>query len=143
MEIFLETDRLVLRKFTEDDVDNLFDLNSDPEVMHYLTKIGLLIREYARRFSSGFGPGRIVALTSDHTAGNLPYGASKGALDRIVIAASRELSHLGTRAVHFGRRGAISDQVPASACPRSAWPMTETRTYPGIVELESDIRHVF
>jgi RimJ/RimL family protein N-acetyltransferase len=39
VEIFLETDRLVLRQFTEDDVDNLFDLNSDPEVMRYLTKI--------------------------------------------------------------------------------------------------------
>lgn len=35
--IVLETPRLVLRQFTEDDVDNLFDLNSDPEVMRYLT----------------------------------------------------------------------------------------------------------
>jgi len=33
----LETPRLVLREFTEDDVDNLFELNSDPEVMRYLT----------------------------------------------------------------------------------------------------------
>jgi RimJ/RimL family protein N-acetyltransferase len=38
VEIFLETDRLLLRKFTEDDVGNLYDLNSDPEVMHFLTK---------------------------------------------------------------------------------------------------------
>lgn len=35
--ILLETPRLVLRQFTEDDVDNLFSLNSDPEVMRYLT----------------------------------------------------------------------------------------------------------
>jgi 3-oxoacyl-[acyl-carrier protein] reductase len=35
-----------------------------------------------------------VALTSDSTVDNLPYGASKGALDRIVLAASRELAHL-------------------------------------------------
>lgn len=35
--------------------------------------------------------GAIVALTSDHTVHNLPYGASKGALDRIVLAAAREL----------------------------------------------------
>lgn len=35
--------------------------------------------------------GAIVALTSDHTVHNLPYGSSKGALDRIVIAAAREL----------------------------------------------------
>ncbi|MGW6200109.1 SDR family NAD(P)-dependent oxidoreductase [Kribbella sp. NPDC055110] len=43
----------------------------------------LLIREYARRFAGPHGTGRIVALTSDHTVHNLPYGASKGALDRI------------------------------------------------------------
>jgi 3-oxoacyl-[acyl-carrier protein] reductase len=58
----------------------------------------LLIREFARRFSGTRGTGRIVALTSDHTAGNLPYGASKGALDRIVIAAGQELAHLGVSA---------------------------------------------
>jgi 3-oxoacyl-[acyl-carrier protein] reductase len=38
--------------------------------------------------------GRIVALTSDATVGNLPYGASKGALDRVVVAAARELAEL-------------------------------------------------
>ena len=36
MHIFLETGRLRLRRFTEDDVDNLFALNSDPEVMRYI-----------------------------------------------------------------------------------------------------------
>ena len=54
----------------------------------------LLITEFARRYAGEPGAGRIVALTSDHTAGNLPYGASKGALDRIVLAAARELAHL-------------------------------------------------
>jgi 3-oxoacyl-[acyl-carrier protein] reductase len=58
----------------------------------------LLIREFARRFPGPYGTGRIVALTSDHTVGNLPYGASKGALDRITIAAARELAHLGVTA---------------------------------------------
>jgi RimJ/RimL family protein N-acetyltransferase len=37
MRIILETPRLVIRQFTEDDVDNLFNLNSDPEVMRYLS----------------------------------------------------------------------------------------------------------
>jgi RimJ/RimL family protein N-acetyltransferase len=37
MAIILETDRLTLRQFTEDDVDNLFELNNDPAVMRYLT----------------------------------------------------------------------------------------------------------
>jgi RimJ/RimL family protein N-acetyltransferase len=35
--IILKTPRLVIRQFTEDDADNLFNLNSDPEVMRYLT----------------------------------------------------------------------------------------------------------
>jgi RimJ/RimL family protein N-acetyltransferase len=35
--ITLQTPRLVLRQFTGDDVDDLFTLNSDPEVMRYLT----------------------------------------------------------------------------------------------------------
>ena len=51
-----------------------------------------LIKEFAGQIPEGGG--RIVSLTSDHTVGNLPYGASKGALDRIVVAAARELAHL-------------------------------------------------
>ena len=58
----------------------------------------LLIKEFARQYCSVPGLGRIVALTSDHTTHNLPYGASKGALDRIVIAAAGELGHLGITA---------------------------------------------
>jgi RimJ/RimL family protein N-acetyltransferase len=37
MQVFLETERLVLRRFTEADLDNLLDLNGDPEVMRFLT----------------------------------------------------------------------------------------------------------
>lgn len=55
----------------------------------------LLIREYGLRFRGRHGSGRIVSLTSDHTAGNLPYGASKGAMDRITLAAAHEFAHLG------------------------------------------------
>lgn len=51
-----------------------------------------LISEFARQAPKSGG--RIVALTSDHTVDNLPYGASKGALDRIIVAAARELAHL-------------------------------------------------
>ncbi|HYS40715.1 MAG TPA: SDR family oxidoreductase, partial [Pseudonocardiaceae bacterium] len=58
----------------------------------------LLIREYALRFNGPPGAGRILSFTSDHTVGNLPYGASKGAMDRIVLAAARELSDLGITA---------------------------------------------
>jgi|tagenome__1003787_1003787.scaffolds.fasta_scaffold20788176_1 3-oxoacyl-[acyl-carrier protein] reductase len=55
----------------------------------------LLIREHGQRFRGPHGDGRIIALTSDHTVGNLPYGASKGALDRITLAAAHELARLG------------------------------------------------
>jgi 3-oxoacyl-[acyl-carrier protein] reductase len=54
-----------------------------------------LIAAFTRQATAG---GAIVALTSDHTAFNLPYGASKGALDRIVIAAARELGPQGISA---------------------------------------------
>ena len=37
MQIFLETERLVLRRFTEDDVDHLVELDGDPDVMHFIT----------------------------------------------------------------------------------------------------------
>ena len=59
----------------------------------------LLVREFGLRFAGGpAAEGRIVALTSDHTVGNVPYGASKGALDRIVLAAAREFAGRGITA---------------------------------------------
>jgi 3-oxoacyl-[acyl-carrier protein] reductase len=62
----------------------------------------LLIKAFAEQLPetapAGEVGGRIVALTSDHTAHNLPYGASKGALDRIVIASAVELADRGVRA---------------------------------------------
>lgn len=40
MKIFLETERLILRQFTEDDADNLFELDSDPEVVRFTPDAG-------------------------------------------------------------------------------------------------------
>lgn len=56
----------------------------------------LLIQEFARRLRTE--DGRIVALTSDALEGELAYGASKAALDRLVVAAARELGPRGIRA---------------------------------------------
>ena len=50
----------------------------------------LLIAAFARQAEEG---GAI-----DHVTGNLPYGASKGALDRLVISAARELGPRGISA---------------------------------------------
>lgn len=35
MKILLETERLILRQFTKDDADNLFELDSDPDVVRF------------------------------------------------------------------------------------------------------------
>lgn len=56
----------------------------------------LLIAAFARQVPADGGV--VLALTSDATTGNLPYGASKGALDRIVISAARELGPRGISA---------------------------------------------
>jgi 3-oxoacyl-[acyl-carrier protein] reductase len=78
----------------------------------------LLIREYGHRFRASPGTGRIISLTSDHTVGNLPYGASKGALDRITLAAAHELADLGVTAnvINPGPvdTGWMSDETRAS-----------------------------
>jgi RimJ/RimL family protein N-acetyltransferase len=37
VDVFLETERLILRRFTDADVDNLVALDSDPGVMRFLT----------------------------------------------------------------------------------------------------------
>lgn len=57
-----------------------------------------LIRSYADQVDQHGPVRRIVSITSDHTAWNLPYGASKGAMDRIVLAAAVELADLGVTA---------------------------------------------
>ena len=60
---------------------------------HYAVNVRaswLLVAGFARQLPAEGG--RVVALTSDHTVGNLPYGATKGALDRVVLAAAHELA---------------------------------------------------
>lgn len=66
---------------------------------HYAVNVRaswLLIAAFARQLPETGGA--VVALTSDHTVGNLPYGATKGALDRLVLASAHELAELGLRA---------------------------------------------
>jgi 3-oxoacyl-[acyl-carrier protein] reductase len=98
--------------------------------------VWLLIKHFAERFAStlaerptdghGAATGRIVAFTSDHTAHNLPYGASKGALDRIVLAAAEELAPLGITAnlINPGATdtGWMNDEVRAAVATRNLQP---------------------
>ena len=43
MNVFLETDRLILRNLTLDDLDNLVKLDSDPEVMRFINRNSSLV----------------------------------------------------------------------------------------------------
>jgi RimJ/RimL family protein N-acetyltransferase len=58
--IYLETDRLILRRFAESDADDLFALHNDPDVMRYLnggkpTPREVVVEETLPRFiSSGY-----------------------------------------------------------------------------------------
>ena len=56
----------------------------------------LLLAGFARQLPARGGSA--VALTSDHTVDNLPYGATKAAMDRLVLAAAHELGDRGLRA---------------------------------------------
>ena len=47
--IHLETDRLILRDYTENDLEAYFRLKSDAETMYYLQDIQLHSRDEARR----------------------------------------------------------------------------------------------
>jgi RimJ/RimL family protein N-acetyltransferase len=61
MTTLLETERLILRSFTEDDLENLVELDSDPHVMHFLTggrptPRSVIEREILPRFLRYEGP---------------------------------------------------------------------------------------
>ena len=91
-------DALVLSHCESTD-SGVLDTTVDSFDRHYAVNVRaswLLIAAFARQLSPTGG--RVVALTSDHTVGNLPYGATKGALDRLVLAAAHELGHRGLRA---------------------------------------------
>lgn len=66
---------------------------------HYAVNVRatwLLLAAFARQLPATGGS--VVALTSDHTVDNLPYGVTKAALDRLVLAAAHELGDRGLRA---------------------------------------------
>lgn len=98
----------------------LLDTTVESFDRHYAVNVRaswLLVREYGERFRTEPGTGRVVALTSDAVVGNLPYGSTKGALDRLVIASARELAHLrvSANAVNPGPvdTGWMSDELRA------------------------------
>jgi RimJ/RimL family protein N-acetyltransferase len=49
MEVILETDRLLLRKYVEEDAEAFFELNSYPRVLRFVPDAPLLDVEQARQ----------------------------------------------------------------------------------------------
>ncbi len=69
MQIFLETERLVLRRFTGDDVDNLVELDSDPEVMRFITRRSADVARGDREASPAGVPRLLRALRRSTASG--------------------------------------------------------------------------
>jgi 3-oxoacyl-[acyl-carrier protein] reductase len=104
----------------------------------------LLIREFGRRFRGPHGTGRIISLTSDATVGNLPYGASKAALDRITLAAARELEHLGVTANAINPGPVDTGWMPttcgSTSCATHRWAASAPRKTPPAWSSSSALR---
>lgn len=90
MQIFLETERLALRRFTMDDVDNLVELDSDPDVMHFInggrptprseieSDVLPAFLDYYERFA-GYGFWAAIEKSSSRFTGWFHFRPAKGA----------------------------------------------------------------
>lgn len=104
---------LPILESTAEELDRHFAVNA--------RSVALLIQELARRLPGD--DGRVVAFTSDALRSNVPYGVSKAALDRVVLAAAQELGSRGIRAncVNPGpnETGWITDEMRAMLLERA------------------------
>jgi [ribosomal protein S5]-alanine N-acetyltransferase len=79
MKVILETDRLLLREFVEDDAEWFFRLNTDPEVLRFVPDKPLLNVEQARQIlidhpiadygKRGFGRGACILKSTGEPIG--------------------------------------------------------------------------
>jgi len=79
MEVILETDRLLLRRYVEEDAEAFFELNSDPRVLRFVPHRRLLDVEEARQVlidhpiadyrKHGFGRGACILKGTGHQIG--------------------------------------------------------------------------
>jgi 3-oxoacyl-[acyl-carrier protein] reductase len=91
-------DALVM-SHTESVDSGILDTTVESFDRHYAVNVRatwLLLAAFARQLPATGGC--VVALTSDHTVGNLPYGVTKGGMDRLVLAAAHELVDAGVKA---------------------------------------------
>src|SRR5712692_9166659 len=89
MQVFLETERLLLRRFTEDDADNLVELDGDPDVMRFINGgratprdviqndlLPSLLRNYER--FEGFGSWAAIEKSTGSFLGWFHFRPAKG-----------------------------------------------------------------
>ena len=79
MKVILETDRLLLREYVEEDAEAFFKLNSDPEVLRFVPDKALLNVEQARQIlidhpiadyrKHGFGRGACILKSTGENIG--------------------------------------------------------------------------
>jgi ribosomal-protein-alanine N-acetyltransferase len=93
MKVILETDRLLLREYVEEDAEAFFKLNSDPEVLRFVPDKRLLNVEQARQIlvdhpiadyrKHGFGRGACVLKSTGEPIGfaGLKYLEEFGEVD--------------------------------------------------------------
>ena len=93
MKVILETDRLLLREYVEDDAEAFFKLNSDPEVLRFVPDKRLLTVEQARQIlvdhpiadyrKHGFGRGACILKSTGEQIGfaGLKYLEELGEVD--------------------------------------------------------------
>ena len=93
MKVILETDRLLLREYVEEDAEAFFKLNSDPEVLRFVPDKRLLNVEQARQIlidhpiadyrKYGFGRGACILKSTGEQIGlaGLKYLEELGEVD--------------------------------------------------------------
>jgi ribosomal-protein-alanine N-acetyltransferase len=93
MKVILETDRLLLREYVEEDAEPFFKLNSDPEVLRFVPDKALLNVEQARQLlvdhpiadyrKYGFGRGACILKSTGEQIGfaGLKYLEDLGEVD--------------------------------------------------------------
>jgi [ribosomal protein S5]-alanine N-acetyltransferase len=93
MKVILETDRLLLREFVEEDAEAFFKLNTDPQVIRFVPDKPLLSVEQARQIlldhpiadyrKHGFGRGACILKSSGEQIGfaGLKYLEELGEVD--------------------------------------------------------------
>lgn len=120
MEIYLETERLILRKLTDADVENLFALDSDPAVMRFINGgrptpretieneiIPRLLGYYSR--ADGYGARAAIEKSTGEFIGWFSLRPHEGDLDKVELAYRLRQSAWGKGYATEGSRALVDN----------------------------------